>query len=99
MVADGTNLVCIFAMYIHASTTADDIQAAIDALNEFTATGSADPVTIIAEPADAAAAAGVPLIDINALNPGADYNNVAINFVAGTADSARVFSLLNRVAM
>jgi flagellin len=73
---------------VDASTTADDIQDAIDGLDGFTATGSAEDTLVIVEPADVNSSDGAALIEITAVNAGSDYNNVAINFVAGTSNSA-----------
>jgi flagellin len=60
----------------------------IDGLAEFTATSTPDPANLAAPPAGVNAAAGAALIDITLATAGSDFNNVAINFVAGTANTA-----------
>lgn len=66
----------------------DDIAAAIDALDEFTATNTADATNVGSVPNIAYAAAGSSLLDITAANTGQDYNNVTVTFTTGAANSA-----------
>jgi flagellin len=65
------------------------IQAQIDALDGFVATGAtASTAGTGTDDADGAAAAADELISISAVNSGSDYNDVTINFVAGGANAA-----------
>ena len=73
----------------NAHTTSDDIRDAVDGLDEFTATSTNDTNVISTAPADVASTTeGAALVTVNALNNGADYNDVAVQFVEGTAANA-----------
>ncbi len=84
----GTGVLTIDADFgTAAAASALDIQAAINSLTGFVASGATvagdDSAPVVTAPSAAA-----PLIGISAVNPGADFNNVTVNFVSGTSNSA-----------
>ncbi|MDA8745375.1 flagellin [Rubripirellula amarantea] len=72
---------------IDADVDADIVQAAINNLEGFTATGSTGSGTPAAASAATVAAAADGLT-VSALNAGSDYNNVTIEFVSGASTEA-----------
>ena len=72
---------------VDADVDAQDVQTAIAALDGFTATGATAAGTIAAATAATVTDAGEGLT-ITANNAGADYNNVAVEFVTGAAAAA-----------
>ncbi|MFK8112164.1 MAG: flagellin [Rubripirellula sp.] len=69
-----------------ADADAQVIQTAINAIDGFTATGAAAAGTAAA-PTAATVATGAGLT-INAVDPGSEFNNVAIEFVSGATNAA-----------
>ena len=72
---------------VDADVDAQDVQTAIAALDGFTASGATAAGTIAAAAAATVTDAGEGLT-ITANNAGADYNNVAVEFVSGAAAAA-----------
>ena len=83
-----TGILTISADFVTTPTAdADVIQAAINAVTGLSAEGAAS-ATGAGTPGSTATSAAAAFLNITADNPGADYNNVAINFVAGAANAA-----------
>ncbi|MEM9587972.1 MAG: flagellin [Planctomycetota bacterium] len=72
---------------VTADADAQDIQDAIDALEGFVATGASAAGTA-ALPTAATVGTAAAGLTITATEDGADYNNVTVNFVAGSSNSA-----------
>jgi flagellin len=72
---------------VDADVDADVVQAAINSIEGFVATGSTGPGTPAAATAATVDTNG-PALQIDAASLGSDFNNVSINFVSGAANEA-----------
>lgn len=84
-----TGVLAVTADFAGGGVSVTALRTHIDGLANFSATGTDAGFYAAGGPATATgSASGNGLIDIAALNTGADYNNVTVEFVAGTANSA-----------